>query len=133
MAFSKSRFNKNYDWELLRFASIFSFNVIGGAGKLLKYFENNYDGSLISYSDKRWSKGNLYKQLGFEELKDSSPSYFYTKGTKRFNRVMYQKHKLKKLLENYDEKLSEYENMSNNGFMRIWDCGNKVFIKNSID
>ena len=130
MTFSKSRFNKNYDWELLRFASIFSFNVIGGAGKLLKYFENNYNGSLISYADKRWSKGNLYRQLGFDEIKDSSPSYFYTKGLKRFNRVMFQKHKLKKLLENYDENLSEYENMSNNGFMRIWDCGNKVFVKN---
>ena len=30
--------NKNYEWELSRFSS--SKHVIGGAGKLLKYFEN---------------------------------------------------------------------------------------------
>ena len=133
MTFSKSRYNKKIDWELLRYASIFSFNVIGGASKLLKHFEKHNSGSIISYADKRWGDGNLYRELGFKEMNDSSPSYFYIKGTKRYNRIMFQKHKLKNLLDNFDETLSEYENMSNHGFMRVWDCGNKVFIKNSID
>lgn len=47
----------------------------------------------------------------------------------RESRNKYQKHKLKNLLENFDPKLSEIENMVNNGFDRIWDCGNKVFVK----
>ena len=35
MSFGKSRFNKQYHWELLRYAS--KDCVIGGAGKLLAY------------------------------------------------------------------------------------------------
>ena len=40
------------------------------------------------------------------------------------NRMKFQKHKLNNLLENYDETLSERENMKNNGYLWIYDCGN---------
>ena len=42
-----------------------------------------------------------------------------------------QKHKLKDLLDegNYNENLSEVENMKNNRFLRVYDCGNLVFSK----
>lgn len=127
MTFCKSRFNKKYDWELARFASVFNFSIIGGASKLLTYFRKHYHGSIISYADKRWSTGNLYRQLGFKELQDSSPGYFYTKGNKRYSRIKFQKHKLKDVLKNFDPSISETENMRNNNYHRIWDCGNKVF------
>lgn len=77
MTFGKSRFNKKYDWELLRYCTLSNFNIIGGASKLLSYFKKNYGGSIITYADKRWSAGNLYKQLGFTQLKDSPPAYWY--------------------------------------------------------
>lgn len=128
MAFGKSRFNKKYDWEMLRYCTLSNFNVIGGAGKLLKYFKSNYAGSIISYADKRWGDGNLYRQLGFSELKDSPPAYWYVKNQNRYNRVLFQKHKLKNKLENFDPDLTEIENMKNNKFRLIWDCGNKVFV-----
>ena len=38
------------------------------------------------------------------------------------------KHRLHKVLKEYDENLSEYQNMLNNGFDRIWDCGHAVFV-----
>lgn len=37
--------------------------------------------------------------------------------------------KLKNILEKFDEKLSEAQNMANNGYNRIFDCGNLVFVK----
>jgi len=37
------------------------------------------------------------------------------------------KHKLKDKLALFDPKLTEWENMQNNGYDRIWDCGNLVF------
>lgn len=77
MTFSHSRFNKKYNWELLRYCTVFNFNIIGGAGKLLSFFKQKYVGSIISYADKRWSNGNLYKKLGFTELNDSPPNYWY--------------------------------------------------------
>jgi len=42
-------------------------------------------------------------------------------------RYQAQKHKLEKLLETYDPDVSEQENMLNNGYRVMWDCGNKVF------
>jgi hypothetical protein len=66
MTFSKPRFNRNYKYELVRFASKLGTQVIGGASKLLKYFEINYNPkSIISYADRRYSNGKLYYALGF--------------------------------------------------------------------
>lgn len=130
MTFGKSRFNKNYEWELLRFCNKEGYHVIGGAGKLLKYFEREFSPlSLISYADRRWSIGNLYRKLGFKEIESSRPAYFYIKRHCRFSRILFQKHKLKDKLEKFDESISEVENMKNNGYYRIWDCGNRVFKK----
>lgn len=127
MTFSKPRFNKKYDWELIRYVTISNFSILGGASKLLKYFRKNNKGSIISYADKRWSKGNLYKQLGFTELSDSKPNYFYIKQQERFSRLQFQKHKLKDKLKIFDANLTETQNMINNNFNKIWDCGNKVY------
>jgi hypothetical protein len=132
MTFSKCRFNKTYEWELVRFCNKLNYHVIGGAGKLLKYFEINYKPkSLISYADRRWSKGDLYHKLGFNFLHNSSPNYWYFKNNSLLlqSRVKFQKHKLKNILENFDENLSETENMKNNGYGKIYDCGNMVFEK----
>lgn len=127
MTFGKPRFNKKYDWELLRYCTLANFNIVGGAGKLLSYFKRNYSGSIITYADRRWSNGNLYRKLGFKELKAAAPAYWYFKGKHRYSRTSFQKHLLKNKLENFDENKSETENMKNNGFQMIYDCGNLVF------
>lgn len=127
MTFGKPRFNKKYEWELLRFATLGSFNVVGGVGKLFKYFTNNYQGSVISYSDRRWGNGSVYEKIGMKKVGTTSPNYFYINHEKRYSRYLFQKHKLKDKLPIFDENLSEVENMKNNGYYQIWDCGNDVF------
>ena len=113
MTFCKSRFNKNYEWELSRYSS--SKHVIGSAGKLLKYFERIYKPkSLITYADRRYSQGNLYYRLGFILDHFSSPNYFYTKNQIKLSRIQCQKHKLKDILKDFNENLSGSENMSLN-------------------
>jgi hypothetical protein len=78
MTFGKSRFDKNIEYELLRFCNIKNTSIIGGASKLLKHFERTYKpNSLISYANRDWSQGNLYKTLGFEYSHTSEPNYFY--------------------------------------------------------
>ena len=130
MSFSKSRYNKNFEWEMIRESSKIGYLVIGGKGKLLKFFEKNFNPkSIISYSDKRFFNGNSYLKLGFELIKETEPGYFYFKGLKRENRVKFQKHKLSTILENFDSDLTEKENMLNNGWRIVYDCGQKVFIK----
>ncbi|MBR4316363.1 MAG: hypothetical protein IKP65_05305 [Alphaproteobacteria bacterium] len=66
MTFSKPRFNKHFNYELLRFASKTGYKVVGGASKLLEAFKRQYKGSIISYADRRYSNGRLYETIGFE-------------------------------------------------------------------
>ena len=127
MTFGKPRFNKKYDYELLRLCTKKYSNVIGGASKLFKYFIQKYKGSIISYANRRFSNGNIYKQLGFKELNKTEPNYWYVNGFEILSRYQCQKHKLNSLLEDFKPELSEYENMSNNGYFRIYDCGNIVY------
>lgn len=129
MTFGKPRFNSNYDYELIRFASILNTSVVGGASKLLSHFKNQYKGSIISYSNRRWSTGNLYRKLKFNFLKRTNPGYFYynLKNKKIRNRMACQKHKLKNN-KFYAENLTEYGIMKLNGYDRIWDCGQDVWI-----
>ena len=124
---------KENEWELVRYCSNFNFNVIGGASKLLKHFENDKNSkSIISYADLRWSEGNLYKKLGFDNIGKTLPNYWYLKNEtiyKRHHRYGFQKGLLKEKLKNFDDTLSEWENMQNNGYDRIWDCGHLKFVK----
>lgn len=132
MTFGKSRFSKKYEWELLRFCSKLGYHIPGAAGKLLKFFElNKHPMSLISYADRRWSDGNVYDKLGFTKSGCSKPNYWYLDNTysKRYSRLLFQKHKLESMLDVFDINKTEYENMKENGYSRIFDCGNLVYVK----
>jgi hypothetical protein len=131
MTFGKPRFNKNYEWELIRYATKSGYQVLGGAGKLLKYFERNYSpNSIITYADRSYSQGNMYRQIGFNLIKISEPSYNWTNGLYVYSRFQCLKSRLKDILgDKFDSNLSENENMSLNGFYKVYDCGNFVFGK----
>lgn len=129
MTFGKPRFNSAYEYELVRYCSILNTNIVGGAGKLLKYFIKEYKPkNIISYSDRRWGRGNLYRKLGFIMINRTEPNYFYFKGTKKISRYQAQKHKLEKLIpEYYDPSKTENDMMSNAGYIKCYDCGNYVW------
>jgi hypothetical protein len=113
-------------YELLRFCNKLNTNVIGGAGKLLKYFIKTYQPKqIISYADKRWSQGNLYEKLGFEFIHDSKPNYYYIINNKKYYRFGFRKSILVK--EGYDINKSEHQIMKDRGIYRIYDCGSKRY------
>ena len=128
MSFSKPRYNCQYEYENIRTCTKLNYNIIGGFSKLLKYFINNYSKSIISYVDLRYFNGEGYKNNGFKERDVSKPNYFYFKegSLELESRIKYQKHKLKKIFENFDSDISEYKNMKMNGYLRIFDCGNLI-------
>lgn len=127
MGIGKSRFHKN-KIELHRFCNLLNHKIIGSASKLFKYCLTKYDiYNIISYCDLRFFNGEVYEKLGFKKIGQSKPNYIYFKGSKIYNRIKFQKHKLKNIFENYDETLTEYENMLNNGYDRVFDCGNIIF------
>ncbi len=133
MTFGKSRFNKKYEWELIRFCTKCDYVVVGGASKLFKYFTRIYQPTnVVSFANKRWSNGNLYTSLGFNYINTSKPNYFYFKPNSNIleSRIKFQKHKLAKLLKDFDPNLSESLNMYNHGYRKIYDCGNMIFVWN---
>jgi hypothetical protein len=114
-------------YELYRLCS--SINVVGGASKLIKHFIKQHSPiKIISYADRRYTYRHnaFYEKIGFKLINEGVPNYwYYGKYTnyKRFHRFSFSKQKLSTKLENFDESLSEWENMKNNGYDRIWDCG----------
>lgn len=115
-------------WELSRFCTDVNYRIPGIASKLLKHFQRNHAWTEIySYADKRWSVGNMYHQLGFELVADNPPDYFYVIDGRRKHRWNYRKDILKDTLHNYDPSLTEYQNMVNRGYWRVWDCGTLKF------
>jgi hypothetical protein len=132
MTFSKNRFKKNSnEMEMVRFCNKLNTNITGGASKLFKHFITNYNTSslpVLSFADRRFFDGNLYKTLGFLFVEKTSPSYIYWKNNIILNRMSCQKHKLSKLLDNFNSNLTEYENMLANGWRRVWDSGNLKWI-----
>ena len=124
-SFGKSRFKKD-EIELLRHCSKLNTQIIGGFSKLLNYFIKKYKTkNLVSYVDRRYFDGNGYKN--WKLIEQTKSNYWYIKNGILESRMKYQKHKLNRLLKNFDSNLSEWENMVNNGFFRIWDCGNLKF------
>ena len=118
--------NKNNYYNISRFCNKINTNVIGGASKLLNYFIKKYNPKcIISYADKRYSNGDLYKTLGFERIHETKPNYYYIKDYNKYHRFNFRKDKLKKLgwLKEGEDK-TEHEIMLERGYYRIYDCGN---------
>jgi hypothetical protein len=137
MTFSKPHYSTQYQYEMSRFCNKINFTVVGGASRLFTHFiRKTQPKSIVSYRDIRWGDGQLYHTLNFKLSHISKPNYFYFKNTnplKLYSRVKFQKHKLSKLLEEFDSSLSEWENMINHNYDRIWDCGNEVWVWSMVE
>jgi len=128
--YKKGFHSKRYEWELSRFSSKCHIQVLGGASRLFNYFIKSYNPTnIITFADRRYSIGKLYETLGFKNDHVTKPNYFYLdpKSHNLIHRCRFQKKKLNVKLPIFDNNLSESENMFNNGFRRIWDCGNITF------
>lgn len=114
-------FNRSGDgWELMRFCNALDTIVIGGLSKIMK---NSRLEKIFTYADRRYSDAKSYMSVGFKLLGVTTPGYKYCKSLKLFPRQMFQKHKLKDLLKDFDPNRTESENMFANGYRRIWDAG----------
>lgn len=111
---------------LNRLAFKHNVNVVGGSSKLLKklaeYAKNNKYTKILSWSDNRWSEGNVYKSLGFYLAGELGPDYNYTYKQKRISKQSCQK---KHLIKKGAIGNTESEMAKSLGYSRIWDCGKK--------
>ncbi len=132
--FGHSRFKKEDSWELIRFCTKLHTSLVGGFQKILKYFEIQYHPkALVSFVDLRYFNGQGYVKNGFREEYITNPNYFYFNNNAGdfilHSRIEFQKHKLECKLKKFDSTISEYKNMINNDYLRIFDAGNIKMIK----
>jgi len=64
-------------YELIRFATLKGYVVVGGMDKLLKAFTKEHEpNDIMSYIDRDWSDGRSYLKLGFLKINTLSPQCF---------------------------------------------------------
>lgn len=134
ITFGKARYS-NEEYECIRMTSHSNYAIVGGASKLFTHFIRNHDPkSIVTYADRRFGNGGVYKHCGFRFEGNTGSNFFYfQKNTLQLkSRVVFQKHKLSEKLTVFDSDLTEYENMVANGYGRIWDCGNAKYVWNAI-
>jgi len=115
-------------YELLRFATDGRTHT-GLASKLFRAFIRDYNPlNVISYADRRWSTGGVYPKMGFDHVSTSRPSYAYVKkgSVVRLFRYSYTKALVVNKMGG-DPNKTEWINMQEMGYDRIWDCGTLKF------
>lgn len=124
----KSRFKSN-EYELLRMCTKLNTQVVGGFSKLMSNLANHLPtdvNEIISYIDRSKFTGDSYVKSGWTLIGETAPGYAYYKNGERYSRQKCQKHKLQRLLgdNNFSSELTETENMINNNYSKVYDCGN---------
>jgi hypothetical protein len=134
MTFGKKRIaienktNIDNEYEILRFCNKLNTQVISSASKLLNYFIEIYKPkSILIFVDRRYSQGNLYKQLGFKILYNTQPNYWYFEkhSYKKYHRYDFRKDAL--ISEGFDKNKTEFEIMDDREYLRVYDCGSMKF------
>jgi very-short-patch-repair endonuclease len=113
-------------YEMYRLCNKRGVNIVGGAGKLLNKFIMDYSPkSIISYADRRWSTGGVYRALGFNKIGETSPNFWYVKGDRRIHRFSYTKKKVADLIKSDD--FNMIDALIQLGLEQIYDSGNLKF------
>ena len=125
MTFDKPRYNRNYEYELVRYCS--SKNIIGGAEKLFKCFSNN---SIISYCDLSKFNGITYNKLGFELKNISISKHWYNISTKQHitDNLLRQRGYDQLFNTSYGKGSSNEQLMKQSGFLEVYDSGQATYV-----
>lgn len=128
MAFTTNTSNRGQTasvdlWELSRFCS--STRVVGGASRLLSAFLDRVPEArkLVTFSDRRVFRGDMYKVLGFAVDSELPPDYTYVVGRHRKHKRGFQKSDLLAMFPEATAEQTEREITENNGIYRIYDSG----------
>jgi len=108
--------------ELARMATKPNVTVRGSASKLLEHVKKltkglGYEG-VLSYAELRFGEGKVYENCGFTLAGESMNNYWYTDGTRRYDRFKYRAQPGK------TEKIVAIEN----GVRSVWGCGNNIYV-----
>ena len=132
MSFGTPRYNKNFEWELIRYCS--NRDVIGGAEKLFSCFISHYcPKTIVSYCDRNKFSGQVYTKLGFTFDNLAISCHWYNMKTKDhildstlrqrgFDQLLGNKY------EYYGKGTSNAQLMLQHGYLPVQDSGQARYI-----
>ena len=129
MTFGKPRYNKHYEWELLRLCTNPKYRIIGGASKMFHAFikEANPE-SVISYCDKAKFTGEVYTKLGFTLHHTSAPALVWSLKNEYVTDNLLRQRGYDQLFQaNHGKGTSNEKLMLDDGWLPVYDCGQMVF------
>ena len=132
MTFGKPRYNKNYEYELLRLCSHKDYIIIGGSEKIFKHFLMNNDVSnIISYCDNSKFSGDVYNTLGFTLKNITNPTGNWYKENEFILDSLLRQRGFDQLFgTQYGKGTSNQELMILHGWVQVYNCGQKIFVYN---
>lgn len=104
--------NKKYENECIRLAYKTGIDVIGGWEKIRKHFNKPF----LHYVNLKYFSGENKTGCGYRVWLHKH----------LYSRQQTQKQKLVKLINNYDDSISDFQNCLNNGAIIIFDLGNDI-------
>lgn len=135
MSFGIPRYNKNYEWEILRLCSHKNYKIVWWANRIFKKFlEITKANSVISYCDMSKFDWKVYESLWFTLLKWNKPSkHWYNiweeDSKKHITDNMLRQYGYDKLFnENFWKGTSNDELMKQRGYVEIFDCWQSTFV-----
>lgn len=103
---------EKYQWELMTVCSKWNVRILGGASKLFQYFIKNYNPeSIITYCDISKFTGDVFEKLGMNFTETIPPQKIWS-------------YRNKYICD--DESVNE-QSMLDEGWLPVYDCGQKVF------
>ena len=130
MTFGRPRYNKNYSVELLRLCSKTGYRIVGGASRLFKYATQNFGlSNIISYCNYSKFNGHVYEEMEMKYLHTTPPQEIWAKENKHVTASLLRARGYDQLFgTNYGKGVSNEMLMLQNGWLPVFDCGQKVFV-----
>ena len=130
MTFGKPRYNKNYEWELLRLCTHSDYMIVGGSEKLFNYFIKIHNPkTVISYCDLSKFDGDVYKILGFNLSNITKPAKHWWDGKTHITDNLLRQRGFEQLFNaDYGKGTNNEELMLEHKFLPVYDCGQSVWI-----
>lgn len=134
MTFGTPRYNRKFEWEILRLCSSSGTSVVGGPSKMFSYFIHEYSPkSVLSYCDRSKFTGDVYRGIGMTLASEGGPNkhWFSSKPSERMNHItnnfLLQRGFDQIFGTSFGKGTSNEQLMLDRGYLPVYDCGQMRF------
>jgi hypothetical protein len=118
--FFRENNKKCRSFELLRYANLLHYRIIGGIGKIISLFDKELNpDDIMTYADLDWSQGKSYQTLKFAKVAMTVPQQFWVH---KDTMLRYNENKISKELKTTDIPIKKQD------YIKIYNAGNFKYI-----